>query len=66
MIVFDIGGNFLDSRGLTCTEAAQGAGIAISTLSSVLAGKRKLNRRHIETLARFFRVAPGSFLGPPV
>jgi hypothetical protein len=66
MIVFNIGGNFLESRGLTCTEAAQGAWIAISTLASVLAGKRKLNRRHIESPARFFRVAPGSFLGPPV
>ena len=57
--------HFLESRGLTSTEAAQVAGIAVSTLSSILAGKRKMNRRHIEALARFFRVAPGSFLGPP-
>jgi HTH-type transcriptional regulator / antitoxin HigA len=58
--------HFLESRGLSCTEVAQGAGIAISTVSSILAGKRKMSRHHIEALARFFRVAPGSFLGPPV
>ena len=56
--------HFLDSRGLTCTETARGTGIAVSTLSSILAGKRKMNRGHIETLASFFRVAPGCFLGP--
>jgi HTH-type transcriptional regulator/antitoxin HigA len=56
--------HFLDTRGLSCTEAARGAGIAVSTLSSILAGKRKMNRGQIETLARYFRVAPGSFLGP--
>jgi HTH-type transcriptional regulator/antitoxin HigA len=56
---------YLESRGFTCTEAARGAGIAVSTLSSILAGKRKMNRDHIEALARLFRVAPGSFLGPP-
>ncbi len=57
--------HLIDSRGLTCTQAAQGAGIAVSTLSSILAGKRKMNRGHIEALADFFRVGPGSFLGPP-
>ena len=56
--------HFLDSRGLTCTEAGRATGIAVSTLSSILAGKRKMNRGHIETLAHFFRVAPGCFLGP--
>jgi HTH-type transcriptional regulator / antitoxin HigA len=57
--------HFIDSRDLTCTETAKGAGIAISTLSSILAGKRQMNRSHIEALALFFGVAPGSFLGPP-
>jgi HTH-type transcriptional regulator/antitoxin HigA len=57
--------HFLDSRDITCTETAHGTGIAISTLSSILAGKRRMNRGHIEALALFFRVAPGSFLGPP-
>ena len=55
--------HFLDARGVTCTEAARGAGIAVSTLSSILAGKRKMNRTHIESLARYFRVKPAVFLG---
>jgi HTH-type transcriptional regulator/antitoxin HigA len=54
--------HFLDSRGVTCSEAARGAGIAVSTLSSILAGKRKLNRNHIESLAQYFRVKPAVFL----
>jgi HTH-type transcriptional regulator / antitoxin HigA len=56
--------HFLDTRGVTCTEAARGAGIAVSTLSSILTGKRRMNRDHIEALARYFRVPPASFLGP--
>ncbi len=55
--------HFLDTRGVTCTEAARGAGIAVSTLSSILMGKRKMNRTHIESLARYFRVKPAVFLG---
>jgi HTH-type transcriptional regulator / antitoxin HigA len=55
--------HFLDSRGVTCTEAARGAGIAVSTLSSILAGKRKMNRNHIELLARYFQVKPAVFFG---
>ncbi len=55
--------HFLDSRGVTCTEAARGAGIAVSTLSSILADKRKMDRNHIESLARYFRVKPAVFFG---
>jgi HTH-type transcriptional regulator/antitoxin HigA len=55
--------HFLDSRGVTCTEAARGAGIAVSTLSSILAGKRKMNRNHIESLAQYFCVKPAVFFG---
>ena len=56
--------HFLESRGVTLTQAARGAGIAVSTLSSILAGNRKMNRTHLESLARYFRVAPAVFLGP--
>jgi HTH-type transcriptional regulator/antitoxin HigA len=55
--------HFLDTRGLTRAEAARGAGIAVSTLSSILNGNRTMNRSHIEALARFFRVSPAVFLG---
>jgi hypothetical protein len=36
-----------------------GAGIAESTISEVLAGKRKLNRGQIAKLARYFHIEPG-------
>jgi Helix-turn-helix len=42
--------------------AAAGAGIAESTISEVLAGKRKPNRGQIAKLARYFHVHPGTFL----
>jgi HTH-type transcriptional regulator/antitoxin HigA len=56
--------HFLDTRGVTHTQASRGAGIAASTLSSILTGKRRMNRDHIEALARYFRVPPGLFLEP--
>ena len=54
--------HFLDARGVTRSEAARGAGIAVSTISSILAGKRRMNRDHIEALAQFFNVSPAVFL----
>jgi HTH-type transcriptional regulator/antitoxin HigA len=52
----------IENRGLTQVEAAKQAGIAESTVSEILAGRRKLNRTQIEKLARFFHVEPGVFL----
>jgi HTH-type transcriptional regulator/antitoxin HigA len=49
-------------KGVTQAGAAAGAGIAESTISEVLAGKRKLNRAQIAKLARYFLVEPGAFL----
>ena len=37
-------------------------GIAVSTVSEILAGKRGLSRKHIEALARYFRVSPSLFM----
>jgi HTH-type transcriptional regulator/antitoxin HigA len=54
--------HFLDTRRMTSSETARGAGIAVSTLSSILAGKRRMNRDHIEALAQFFKVSPAVFL----
>ena len=44
------------------TGDANGAGIAESTISQVLAGKRKLNRGQIAKLAPHFHGEPGAFL----
>jgi HTH-type transcriptional regulator / antitoxin HigA len=52
----------IEQRGVTQAGVAAGAGIAESTISEVLAGKRTLNRRQIAKLARYFHVEPGAFL----
>jgi len=51
----------IDNRGSSQVEVAKQAGIAESTISEVLAGKRKLNRSQIGKLARYFHVEPGVF-----
>jgi len=51
----------IENRQSSQTEVAKKAGIAESTISEVLAGKRKLNRSQIGKLARHFRVEPGAF-----
>lgn len=51
----------IDARRVTQAEVARRAGIAESTVSEVLAGKRKLNRAQIGKLARYFHVEPGAF-----
>ena len=53
----------IEQKGVTQAETAKGAGIAESTVSEVLAGKRKLNRAQVGKLARYFHVAPGAFAG---
>ena len=57
--------HLLDARGLTQAELARGAGIAEPTISAILAGRRRLNRRHIAALAEHLKVDAAVFL-PPV
>lgn len=54
--------HLIDARDATLSDVALGSGIAVSTISSVLNGKRQLNRNHIEKLAHYFGVVPGAFL----
>ncbi len=54
-------GHLIEAKGVSQVEAARATGIAESTVSEVLAGKRALSRRHIARLARYFHVAPGVF-----
>ncbi len=54
--------HLIEARGQSQAQVATGAGIAGSTLSAVLAGKRGLNRKHITALARYFAVSPAVFL----
>lgn len=52
----------MELRELTQAQVAKGAGIAVSTVSELLSGKRKLTRGQIEKLAKFFKVGPAVFL----
>jgi HTH-type transcriptional regulator/antitoxin HigA len=52
----------IDSRQVTLSKVAEESGIAVSTISEILAGKRTLNRRHIEAFARYFHVEPSVFM----
>jgi HTH-type transcriptional regulator/antitoxin HigA len=54
--------HLIESRATTQARVAAATGIAAPTLSDVLAGRRRLNRRHIAALARFFRVSPALFV----
>jgi HTH-type transcriptional regulator/antitoxin HigA len=51
----------IEVRGIRQIELARATGIANSTISAVLNGSRKLNRRHIGALAEYFHVDPGVF-----
>jgi HTH-type transcriptional regulator/antitoxin HigA len=52
----------IESQETTQAKVATATGIAESTISEILAGKRELNRKHIEALSRHFHVNPGVFL----
>jgi HTH-type transcriptional regulator/antitoxin HigA len=55
-------GHLLGARGITQVELSSEVGIAMSTISEVLHGKRELNRKQIASLAEFFKVDPSVFL----
>ena len=54
--------DLLESKGVTRAKVAAKVGMAESTLSEILAGKRKLGVKHITILARYFKVDPGLFI----
>lgn len=54
--------HLIEARRITQAKLAQETGIAMSTISNVLNGRRTLTRSHIGTLATFFSVSPAVFL----
>jgi HTH-type transcriptional regulator / antitoxin HigA len=52
----------IDQHGVTLAQTTEATGIASSTLSSILRGRRELNLNHIRALARFFGVAEAAFV----
>jgi HTH-type transcriptional regulator/antitoxin HigA len=55
--------HLIEAQGITQAKLASETGLPESTVSELLKGKRGLSRRHIEILARYFRLAPAVFLG---
>lgn len=53
--------HLIEAREISQAVAAAATGIAESTISAVLAGKRGLNRTHIGLLARYFNISPAAF-----
>lgn len=66
-ITFDYPGDdgmlryLLDLKEVSQADLAKQARIPESTISEILAGKRKLNRKQVGKLATFFGVEPGAF-----
>ena len=58
----DLLSHLIEARGVSQSEVAGATGIAVSTISEVLGGKRALNRSHIGKLARYFHVSPDTFV----
>ncbi len=53
--------HLIEAKGVSQTALSQETGIAVSTISEVLSGKRALNRRLIGSLAEYFGVSPNVF-----
>ncbi len=52
----------IESQDTSQAKLSSDTGIAESTISEILAGKRELNRKHIEALSRHFHVNPAVFM----
>jgi HTH-type transcriptional regulator/antitoxin HigA len=53
--------HLIEAKEVSQTEISAATGIADSTISEILKGKRSLNRSHIGKLARYFNVSPEVF-----
>jgi len=53
--------HLIEAKGVSQTAVAKATGIADSTISEAVSGKRALNRSHIGKLARYFAVSPDVF-----
>jgi HTH-type transcriptional regulator/antitoxin HigA len=57
--------HLMEAKGVTQTEVGRGAGVAKSTISEVLAGKKPFSRQMIRKLARYFHVEPALLAANP-
>lgn len=56
---------FIEDRKTNQRAVALGSGIAVSTMSEILAGRRRMNLEHMQKLAAFFKIDVGVFLPKP-
>ncbi len=54
--------HLIEANDLTQTKLAEETGIAMSTVSAILHGKRKMNVSHIRAFAKRFGLKAGAFL----
>ena len=54
--------HLLESKGITQLKTSKETGICISTISAILAGRRRMNRDHMVKLGKFFKVDPSVFI----
>jgi len=55
--------HLIDAKDVTQTEVAKQTGIAVSTISGFLHGKRKMTTAHIRALSEYFRVSTSLLMG---
>jgi HTH-type transcriptional regulator / antitoxin HigA len=53
--------HLMEARGITQTQLHEATGIALSTISAVLSGKRSFTKEVIARLSAYFRVDKGMF-----
>jgi HTH-type transcriptional regulator/antitoxin HigA len=53
--------HLIEAKEVSQTEISTATGIADSTISEILKGKRSLNRAHIAKLSRYFKVSADVF-----
>jgi HTH-type transcriptional regulator / antitoxin HigA len=54
-------GHLIEAKGGSQSDLSAATGMADSTISEVLKGKRRLNRSHSGKLAKYFGVSPDTF-----
>jgi len=52
----------IEARELSNAEVARATGIPRSTISEIIAGKRKISTANVARLSKFFSVSPGAFI----
>jgi HTH-type transcriptional regulator/antitoxin HigA len=58
--------HLIEARGITQSRLADSAGIAMSTISEILSGKRRLTRMQVAKVSEYLGISPYSFAPAPL